>query len=124
MRQCPVQVLQKAGPVTFGNAHSAVRGLVVPAGIERRSTGMRAQIVDQQLFLPSDAVRAPVLPEVAESLVPNQAGKQIIDDGRNGVVSAEAGVQAVLHVLLLVLMKSRQGSTASGSCCDRSVVYG
>ena len=69
-------------------------------------------------------VRAPVLPEAAESLVPNQAGKQIIDDGRNGVVSAEAGVQAVLHVLLLVLMKSRQGSTASGSCCDRSVVYG
>jgi hypothetical protein len=80
-------------PIPSTNSHPLVGRHHIPAGIIQGASGARAEKIDQQLFLPTDAIRCPMCPKAAKLMVRHQARKQIISHSCNGIVPAEASIQ-------------------------------
>src|SRR3954451_462466 len=92
-----LDMAKKNLPVALVDPHSLVRNLHVAAGVVERPARRGAQKIDQQLFFTPHAVQAAVFPETAELVIRRQPGQQIVGDGRDRVVSAEALVKTVRH---------------------------
>lgn len=68
-----IEVAHECRPIAFVDFHPLMRGLHITSGVVQRATGTRAQKIDQQLFLPFDAILASVLPEAPQERIRLQA---------------------------------------------------
>ena len=82
-------------PVALADAHTSVAERHVPAAIVRRSPGVRAKEVDQELLLTHHAVFPAMRPEASELRIGPEARQQIVRHRSDRVVSAEALVESL-----------------------------
>src|SRR6266511_6411082 len=87
------QVAEEDLPIARADPHPFVGSRHIPTGIVEGTSGTRAEKIDQQLLLPADAVRSPVRPKATQLRIRHQAGKKVISNRRNRIVTAETSVQ-------------------------------
>jgi hypothetical protein len=86
------QVAEEDLPIPRADPHPFVGSRHIPTGIVQGTSRTRAEKIDQQLLLPTDAVRCPVRPKAAQLRIRHQAGKEVISNRRNRIVTAETSI--------------------------------
>src|SRR4029450_5733693 len=86
-------VSHKHFPGTDAHTQALVGSLQVTTRVEDRSPRGRAQIVDDQLAVPSETARAVPFPKPAELCIIAQPREELVRDRRNGIIAAQACIQ-------------------------------
>src|SRR3981189_94678 len=90
-------------PIAFADAHSLMGELHVTALVIHRATRTGAEKIHEELPFPLQTILAAMLPEASELRISLQAIHQIVTDGRDGIITAEAIVKRfVSHDLCLL----------------------
>src|SRR2546427_3772979 len=110
-----VDVTQEALPVTLVDPEAAVGHLHVASDVIEWTAGGGAQEVDQELFLAAYAVFTPMLPEATELRVGDQPRQQIVGNGGDRVVTSQALVESLGHVVLLAWDARQRAASIAAS---------
>src|SRR5690242_18668936 len=84
-------------PIALPDLHSPMRRLHIASGVVERPARGGAEKIDEELFLSSDTVLAPMEPETTKLDIRSQATHQLIRHGGDRVISAKAHVQCFRH---------------------------
>src|SRR6266436_5439532 len=96
-------MFEKGRPIAFADAHSLMGELHVTALVIHRAARTRAEKIHEELPLPLHSILAAILPEASQLRISLQAIHQIVTDGRDGIITAEAIVKRfVSHDLCLL----------------------
>ncbi len=93
MRQCVVEMADKAAPVGFRNPHTYVSCRHVASGVIHRAACTVAKKINQKLLLALDSIVATILPKTPQSVIRHQSRQQIVGHGRNRVVTSKSIVE-------------------------------
>jgi hypothetical protein len=88
------QVLDQGVEVRVGDPHALVRGLHVLAGIHTGTPGSLADLIDQVALQPRDIGLGE---KTIDALVGRDIADEIVDDRGEGILAAQAVIEALLH---------------------------
>src|SRR5215472_4699770 len=107
------EIFDRGIPVRFADAQSRVRGLRVAAGVDARSAGYGAELVDDVLADALDRIGAAPGEELRELRIARELAQEIVGDGGECIVSANALVERGRRLLRHGLLRGgRRGDCA------------
>src|SRR5882724_3972446 len=95
-----IDVAQEPLPVVLIDPEPAMGQLHLASDVVQRATGGSTEEIDQELFFAAHAVFAAMLPEPPKPWIRHQPRQQVVGDGRDRIVAAQALVERIRHGIL------------------------